>query len=127
MSNTLNKLDKKLNIISDKIYNDILLLGTSLKDLYFIRRFIDKKYINNSILITPFASMINIIYILIKYFNYKITHIDNLNKSININKYMLKLSFKFENINNLLDIFCKKRNDFIYQCTNLIDFPVNFS
>jgi hypothetical protein len=59
------------------MYNNILLMTHLLSlitDLYFLRRFLDKKYIKNCILYTGSFHMVNLIYLLVKYFNYELTH-----------------------------------------------------
>lgn len=46
-------------------------------DLYFIRRFIDKEYITNGMVYVGASHACNFIYLLVKYFNFKMTHISN--------------------------------------------------
>ena len=85
-------------------------------------------YINNTIIYTPISNFSNICYILINYFNFKITHINHINENININKYISNLSINdFSYIYKLNDLFTKKLNNEIYQCTNLFNFPDNFT
>ena len=49
-------------------------LSCVITDLYFLRRFLDKKYIKNGIIYTGSSHMIDLIYLLTKYFNYELTH-----------------------------------------------------
>ena len=126
---------KKLNYHDDilfyctEIHYIIGDIGSILVDLYFLRRFLDKKYITNAILYTGSYHMCNISYILVKYFNFTITHINYIKKSINLNKYILSLSNNnFEYVRIILDLLTRKLdNNTIYQCTNLFNFPDNFT
>jgi hypothetical protein len=111
----------------DKITELISYIGVLIIDLYFIRRFLDKDYINNVILYTGTFHLINISYLLVKYFDFKITHINYLHKTININNYISKLSNKdlMKNIYELENILLNK--NILYQCTNLFNFPDDFT
>lgn len=136
-----NKLLLSQNIITLKyiniqyqmmvLYKNIIFLikriAMTITDLYFIRRFLDKNYITNSILYTGALHLENILYILVKYFNFEVTNIyynNNYNfnkiknkKNINTNfKYLEELSKKLRNI----------KNNHAVQCINLFDFPDNF-
>ena len=121
-------IDPQIEIYLNTIFELFFQICIVLTDLYFIRRFLDKKYINNGILYTGHAHMSNISYLLVKYFNYKITHINYLPKNIDINDYIIKLSNKNVYIFPLSDLLTKKiNNDKIYQCTDLFNFPNNFT
>lgn len=120
--------------------NDTLLFTTSfITDLYLLRRILDKKYIKRSIIYCGNAHTYHLKYILIKYFNFKLTHINN-NKTDNNYKKQVKEESKFLkelNNNNLLDfghkvdlmvdnlVYTKK--EYTKQCVNLFDFPNNLS
>lgn len=100
---------------------------TLLTDLYFIRRFLDKDYISNGILYTGSAHMADIVYLLVKYFDFKITNLHYVNKKFNINtiknietKEFYYISVIADNLQNFFDYKT-------YQCINLFDFPPNFS
>jgi hypothetical protein len=92
-------------------------------DIYLLRRILDKSYITNSIIYTGYTHYSDVIYILIKDFNFKITHIDkgNIKLITNIAK------------NNTIDEFISKLNKdislHIYsdQCSNFKSFPLNFT
>lgn len=120
---------KKLLIKSNNINNKITQLGVVITDLYFIKRFLDKEYINNSILYTGMLHLGDICFLLVKYFGFKITHINHTNKSIDINKYINKLSFNnMIYLIKLINLFEKKDiYNNIYQCTDLFNFPENFT
>ena len=121
--------------IIKKIYNPIIQLNNKLyieytiiqlvllMDLYFLRRFLDKDYITNTILYCGGLHTLNIIYILVNEFKFKITHstsdINNINKIITSkNKYELILKYKIQPLIN---------NKTIIQCSDISSFPKNFS
>jgi hypothetical protein len=100
-----------------------------LTDLYFLRRFLDKKYIKNGILYTGLLHLYDISYLLVKYFNYKITNVFMYDPKFNISNDIKKL--KFDNYEYLYTMnshgTIRQPNLEISQCVNLIDFPPNFS
>lgn len=102
---------------------------TVLTDLYLIRRFLDKDYINKSILYTGSAHMVNILFILIKYFNFKLTNVFYSNNSFNLDniKNLPIKNFKyFDYLAN--NIFTHYDENFeVTQCSNLFKFPTNFT
>ena len=110
----------KINNISQNIF-------VVITDLFFIRRFLDKNYIKNGILYTGHYHLTNIMYLLVKYFNFKVTHVYNYTNINKINKYILNTPFK--NLNYIDDI----NNEFLFlnspiiQCSNLFDFPDDFN
>ena len=131
----MRRTETKLNVNEEILFysNEIQWIideiGGILIDLYFLRRFLDKKYITNAILYTGSYHMANISYILVKYFNFTITHVNYIKKSIDLNQYILSLSNNnFEYTTKINDLLVKKLdNNVIYQCTNLFNFPDNFS
>ena len=124
-----NDIVKKVIFNCNKINFIIENIGVRLTDLYFIKKFLDSSSIDNAILYTGMYHVCNISYLLIKYFKFKITHITFIKESIDINKYILKLPFNnYEQMNKLLTLITKEfNNDQIYQCTNLFNFPDNFT
>jgi len=92
-----------------------------LMDIFFLRRFLDKDYITNAILYCGGLHTIDIMYILVNEFNFKITHttsnIDNINNKIKNNKYKDVL---FNGLQTLIND--KKR----VQCSDISSFPKNF-
>jgi len=104
-----------------------------LTDLYFIRRFLDKNYISNTILYTGLTHMSDITFILVKYFDFKITNIYYHSPNFDIMKKIPKLSIKYLDYMNVLSdnttqtYGSKKSNGLLYQCTNMLDFPPNFT
>lgn len=131
---TYNSIDKSFPLSKD-IYvkfenNKILLMniGCIITDLYFLRRFLDKSYITNTILYTGSGHMVDIMYLLVKYFNYKLTHCYFLNKPLTNDKIIKFKSNELKYIDDLLDIFTNYDNYYnIKQCINLFNFPKNFN
>lgn len=101
------------------------ILGAILTDMYFIRRFMDKKYIENSIIYSGMYHTMDYIFILIKYFNFKITHFSYSNTDINIITEIIKKSKNNFNVDELYNLFIPY-NNIIYQCSNMTTFPDKF-
>jgi hypothetical protein len=80
----LIKIDKKLFLSTLKFFGLFV-------DLYFIRRILDKDYINTILSYTGSAHAANIIYILVKYFDFTVTHIADQKQNENIPDYINKL------------------------------------
>jgi hypothetical protein len=129
-----NKINKEYDMLHnfDKIYLpklSILLreyekyiwdIGCYMIDIYFLRRFLDKDYITNSIVYTGAHHSINYIYFLIKYLDFKLTHHSYLGCSIPEIYKIIKKSDNFEDIYH-----CLLPQDF--QCSDITSFPKNFS
>jgi hypothetical protein len=95
--------------------------GVLLTDIYTIRRFLDKEYITNCILYGGLMHTRNIVYLLVKYFNFKITHIANKDHSIDdIHAGIGKA------INNISDIGYYIYPSIFTQCIDIEGFPHNF-
>ena len=109
--------------------NNIMYLLVVLTDLYLIRRFLDKDYINKSILYTGSAHMVNILFILVKYFNFKLTNVFYFNNSFNLDniKNLPIKNFKYLKylVNNIFTHY--DENFEVTQCSNLFKFPINFT
>lgn len=140
-STSINKIkdfesfEKTRNQVAYEIYlkicqnkDDISVLTCLLTDLYFIRRFLDKDYIKKSILYTGSRHMENILFILVKYFNFKITNVFYSNSSYNLNN-IKNLSIKnFKYIQFVENCFRHRDEHFDeIQCSNLFNFPPNFT
>jgi len=115
LSEYLDNLSNKLSDIGQKD----LTTYSILIDCYMIRRMLDKKYITNCLYYAGAAHTSNIIYILIKYFNFKMTHC-SYNK-YDVNEFNDKI--KHMTIDDILENLVP---DEFYQCSNLKNFPVNF-
>lgn len=72
----INKIDKKYEFdsIFYKIQRDVLCINVLYTDLYLMRRLLDKKYVEHSLIYTGFHHTLNYVFFLVKYFNFKITH-----------------------------------------------------
>lgn len=101
-------------------------------DLFMLRRFLDKTYITNGIAYTGMAHSENYIYILLKEFNFKITHISysdipltKLNSIIKSeDKFFEKLTGDKPYIEHYNQHITPKN---FSQCSDLTDFPKNFT
>lgn len=129
--NTLHNRIELHNIIDiniEKIDYFIGKLFCNITDLYLVRRLLDKDYINNCIIYTGAYHMIDITYILLKYFDFKITHIANSDKTIDNNniKYLNSI-IKEKDITNYDDVnyLSNYLENNTYQCSNLFNFPDN--
>jgi hypothetical protein len=114
---TNNKIKFELSI---EIYKKITFIQTNLSlpflytDLYLIRRILDKKYINNCIIYTGGHHVINIIFLLVKYFNFKIIDCFYNDNNYNIKK-INNIFLKAEQLHNILYIF----DNFESQCIEI--------
>ena len=103
------------------IFNDIahisLRLFVMIMDIYFLRRFIDKDYVTNAAVYTGSFHSVSYIYVLVKYFNFKITHYSYLRESIDNVTKKIKSADNVYMINYLFD------PDELKQCIDLSTFP----
>jgi len=117
----VRELIYKIFNINEKVYLMNLLTYAKIIDLYMLRRFLDKDYISNAIMYSGISHSSHIIYILIKSFDFKITHIAwSGTKSINDLNRLVKESKTPEKTE--LYIY----PDVLYQCSNFKDFPKDF-
>jgi hypothetical protein len=101
-----------------------------LVDLYLMRRVLDKKYTNNNIIYTGQFHLVDISVLLVKHFNYKITNIFYLDENIkDINKFIEKVDTDdYSYIKNTCTYLTNSTEQYgIDQCTDLFNFPDNFS
>jgi hypothetical protein len=112
-------------------------------DLFFMRRFLDKDYITNAILYTGLTHMENILYLLVKYFDFTLSNGYYYNFSNEESKKTNKAQSQSQKISQIikklksdnfeylhtLSYHCihKDSNNNVQQCVHLIDFPDNFS
>jgi len=108
-----------------KIIHKYSKIMSRITDLYFIRRFLDKEYIKNGISYTGLSHSVMYIFVLIKYFNFKITDHSNI-KEINEIYELSKATEKLPHYMNLSQIKSNKiyekfitttYNEKIYQCS----------
>lgn len=114
------KDDNKLYKLSNKINSLYINIISSIMDLYIIRRIVDKEYVTNSILYVGALHGSSIIYYLVKYFDYEITHFykSSINDIENLNH---DIKFKLNKM-DIDKIFNNK-----YQCVNMKSFPIYFT
>ena len=125
-------INKSFMKIQSKIFIDLYNIKSNIRriylvttDLNFLRRFLDKNYIKNTIIYTGLEHLSDITFILVKYFNFKLTNNYYKSKEINFDsmnnikdfEYIKELNICFENLD---------KNHNIIQCSNLFDFPNNF-
>ena len=117
----------KIKSNQDKITEFSMKTYALIMDIYFLRRFLDKTYINNGIIYCGFGHAIRYIHILIKEFNFKITHASYLNKPIGLVNEILRNYDVTNNIDNDDDIKKIFSNYDLLQCADVSSFPANFS
>ena len=121
-------LEKKItNLFVTDLEFLIVNLFVVITDLYFIRRFLDKNYINKSILYCGIHHLSDIIFILVKYFGFELSHSymqSNIQKISKFNKFK---TIDFHYIKELTETFYISNNNKPNQCVNLFNFPTNFS
>lgn len=117
------------NMISDitdsfrELSWNILYSFNLLMDVYFLRRFLDKKYITNAIVYTGALHSRNYIYYLVRNFGFKITHV-SFSRINDINKLNQEIGKIPKNkINKIEYLFYP---DILQQCSNMTDFPPDF-
>ena len=111
---------KKLDKLDNYIINYF-----NLCDLYLLKRILDKNYTKKSIVYTGAAHMNQIIYFLVKYFDFNISHIYYLDPFFNSINDFEKYIKKNDYINESLT-YITNQPDKIVQCVNLFNFPDNF-
>lgn len=112
--NSINENMIDTTIITDltEVIDEILVYINKIyglfTDVYLLRRFLDKNYINNSVIYSGGAHSVNYIFYLVKYCNFKIVKIHNsLEKNVNLLMNKIK---KEEHSFNIYDLFLFKNN-----------------
>ena len=116
----LRKIAYEVHKLERKYNWQWFLFHTCIMDLYFLRRYLDKKYITNAITYTGAAHSVNYVYMLVKYFNFKITHASYMKHNISKTTDIIKKSKRSIDVEHL---FYPPR---LVQCSNLKDFPKMF-
>lgn len=109
------------------LYNEfetiIMALFCLIVDLYFLRRSLDKNYVEIAVAYTGGYHTANYLKYLIQKFNFKITHVHySKNKIQEINKKIKVM----DNPHEILDLFLPAEKNF-FQCIDVSNFPDNFS
>lgn len=103
-----------------KFSYDYKLMSVRITDLYFLRRFLDKKYIKNGVIYSGGWHCLNIIRILVKLLNFKITNLSYSNINLeNLNKFV-KNSKDFFELRSVLF------PEYFIQCSSMEGFPDMF-
>ena len=117
--------------IQTKIYKELYYFcevnghaGILLTDMYFLRRYLDKKYITTGIIYSGIQHTLNCVFLLIKYFNFKMTNVSFCNEKIETVTNRIKNTEEDFDIMELYKYFIEP--GMIYQCSNLSGFPENF-
>ncbi len=115
-----------ITIIS-KLYSMFFIIGdlqlklmNKLVDFYFLRRFLNKDYITNSLVYAGAWHSMFYVYMLVKHFNFKITHASYCSKDIS----------KINDIIKEESLYCNMHQYFLppklNQCSDLTNFPPLF-
>ena len=112
----------KLQTYVGMLYHEISQLFLCVVDVYFIRRFLDKDYIANGIAYNGADHSIHFVYLLVKYFNFKLTHIypSPINTNIETLNKCAKDAKTFDDI--FISKFCTEKQQ---QCIDMSSFPKN--
>jgi len=89
-------------------------------DIYLIRRILDKDYISNAVTYTGYQHTSNHLYILVKYFDFKITNHSYLQKDVAAATKDIKNTTDIRKLDTLIT------PELLQQCTDLTGFPENF-
>ncbi|CAH6421820.1 Hypothetical protein KVN_LOCUS508 [uncultured virus] len=118
--NDIREILCKLSIEIDELFRINVTLASKIIDYFFLRRFLDKDYITNAIIYSGIVHSCNYIFILVKYFGFKVTDASYSKESVDKINKIIKSSSNFEYITPL---FYPPK---LYQCSNLSDFPKEF-
>lgn len=105
-----------------EIYVQFVRTFALLMDLYFLRRFLDKNYITNAITYTGIAHSANYIDILVRKFDFKVTH-TSYSKIPNMDELNSRI-MDSKNIGDVEELFFPET---LFQCSDMTHFPENFT
>ena len=113
IKNTIEIFEKYRDIVAN-IYVFIM-------DLYFLRRSLDKEYVTNSVVYTGAYHSANYIRLLLKEFDFKITHAfySDINDLNALNKKIISIS----DSHKVLGLFLPLK---LHQCVDITNFPPHF-
>lgn len=112
-----------VKLVTDKLYylyDQIVFLFAKITDIYLLRRLLDKDYVTNSIIYSGEFHSAHYIYLLLKYFDFRITHI-----VFHADKSLKDLNTNIPK-SNLREIGKFIYKDVLDQCVDITDFPENF-
>lgn len=109
----------------EEISNAMLVIFIFLIDIYFLRRFLDKDYVSNGIVYTGGLHSMHYIYILVKFFDFKVTNASysEIKDMQTLNSVLKDLDISADEI-GLHKLFFPPR---LLQCTDLTNFPPAFT
>ena len=116
---------KKIYELYEGLNNNILNMFVIIMDIYAIRRIIDKDYITNIVVYTGASHSMNYVYMLVKYFDFEITHSSIKKHTFNDLKKKIKL-LKFDDVSFKSKMYNIIIGDTFMQCSDLTIFPKKF-
>jgi hypothetical protein len=93
-------------------------------DIYFVKRFLDKKYVRNSVIYAGPNHISRIIYFLVGRLDFKLTHISKIHEDLTIDTINKKI--KDNDNNRVLSISKYLYPHGSYQCVDMSTFPQHF-
>jgi hypothetical protein len=103
------------------LHNELIYFYARVTDTYFLRRFLDKDYVTNGILYSGAAHGCHLVYVLLKYFDFDITHA--FYSKIPVNKIKKNIGTTIRNYKEMKMILWPPK---LLQCCNLKGFPKDF-
>jgi hypothetical protein len=103
----------------------VINIFTLIMDVYFLRRSLDKEYVKTSICYTGAFHSVTYIAYLVKYFDFRVTHVAHTNTNS-----LQKLNSKIKSSKNIYDVeklFLDKDRAKMPQCIDMTKFPDNFN
>jgi hypothetical protein len=113
-----------MNGILDRSYSLAIQGYSGIVDLFFLRRFLDKDYVQNGVVYTGAAHSDTYVLTLIKYFGFRVTNASYIDPNYTVdtaNKAIAKGDY-YDDVAN--DILTPPK---LHQCSNVTHFPKNFS
>jgi hypothetical protein len=100
--------------------NNAVVLYAYIVDMYFMRRFLDKEYVNHAIVYTGILHSINYAHLLTKHYNFVITH-------VSYSVYPLdKLNDVMKTTDDVRDLDGVLMPNVLLQCSDMSNFPESF-
>ena len=124
----IDKIIKFVHQMGSNLFQSLGGATLYIMDMYFLRRFLDKDYVTNGIVYTGAEHSVNYIYLLVKYFDFKITHFSYIKKMSdkdnikNINNVHKNIKASINYINCIKYFFPTE----LYQCSDISGFPKLF-
>lgn len=117
----MNKYVKRISKLINDYVDGVVDFFVLFVDVYFLRRFLDKEYIEHGIAYTGIHHSCYYLYVLVKYFDFKITHINHsdIKDMEELNSYIKDCQDM--NVDFLYNFYPQQLN----QCVDLKDFPKN--